>query len=368
MILQTSEWNGSTSILGGFAWGVTSRNNSGLGHTLAYVYTSPSGLSGKAAIALGAPLSGLQTAAVATPTTPGIGQTGTGGSTAYSYKIVARATYGQSAASGAGNTSTGNATLSGTNCNMLDWNDANGQAGMGAWGFDVYRTASGGTPSTTGRIATVSALDAAAAAAGAGAGAEYRTSDCGLAGDGSTPPASNTADGSINLPAGAKYKINGTALAAGDISGLGDAATKNVGTTPGTVAAGDDSRFNCDVTKNPCRVAATSLTGQTASIGNTILYTPSVAGQYRVVLSLWTMVAGSSGTVSFSLSANTGSGAESFGSSSLDLTKVNSGGQVSGQWNMHVDANQAISYNTTLTCSSCGSPQYGIDVVVERLQ
>ncbi len=116
------------------------------------------------------------------------------------------------------------------------------------------------------------------------------------------------------------------------------------------------------------RVAATSLTAQTASIGNTTLYTPSGAGTYRVALALWTMVAGSSGTVGFSLSGNTGSGAETFGSSSLDLTKVNSGGQVSGQWNIHVGASQAISYTTTLTCSSCGSPQYGIDVVVERLQ
>jgi len=83
---------------------------------------------------------------------------------------------------------------------------------------------------------------------------------------------------------------------------------------------------------------------------------------------MWTMTAGSSGTVSFSLSAGTGSGAESFGSSSLNLATVNSSGQVSGQWNIHVGANQAISYNTTLTCSSCGSPQYGIDVVVEKLQ
>jgi len=116
------------------------------------------------------------------------------------------------------------------------------------------------------------------------------------------------------------------------------------------------------------RVAATSLTGQTASISNTTLYTPSSAGTYRVSLAMWTMAMGSSGTVSFSLSASTGSGAESFGSSSLDLTKINSGGQVSGQWNIHVGASQAISYNTTLTCSSCGSPQYGIDVVVERLQ
>jgi hypothetical protein len=155
---------------------------------------------------------------------------------------------------------------------------------------------------------------------------------------------------------------------AGDLTGLGNAATKNVGTTAGTVAAGDDSRFTCDVTKSPCRVAATSLTAQTASIGNTTLYTPASSGTYRVALALWTMATGSSGTVAFSLSANTGSGAETFGSSSLDLTKVNSGGQVSGQWNIHVAASQAISYTTTLTCSSCGSPQYGIDVVVERLQ
>jgi len=83
---------------------------------------------------------------------------------------------------------------------------------------------------------------------------------------------------------------------------------------------------------------------------------------------MWTMATGSSGTVSFSLSAGTGSGAESFGSSSLSLTTVNSGGQVSGQWNLHVGASQAISYSTTLTCSGCGSPQYGIDVVVEKLQ
>jgi hypothetical protein len=432
--LQTSEWSGSVPLLGGFTFGVTSRNNVGLGHTLAFAYTSPSGLNGKAAIALGAPLSGLQTVAVATPGTPTITQSGTGGSISYSYKVVARAGYGTSAASAAGSTATGNATLSGSNCNVILWNDAGSQTGMGAWGFDIYRTASGGTPSTTGLIATVSALDAAAAAA-ASLNPEYQAADCGLEGDGSTPPTSSTADGSVNIPAGATYKKNGipfaasdlsngtvgsgsivlasgvlgtgpavlatgnvataTALAAtpsqcsthnfatgvtaggnanctqpaaADINGLGGAATLNVGTVSGTVAAGDDSRFNCDVSKNPCRVAATSLSGQTGSIGNTTLYTPSVAGQYRVVLSLWTMAAGTSGTVSFSLSANTGSGAESFGSASLDLTKVNSGGQVSGQWNMHVDANQAISYNTTLTCSSCGSPQYGIDVVVERLQ
>lgn len=38
-------------------------------------------------------------------------------------------------------------------------------------------------------------------------------------------------------------RVGAVTIAYGDVSGLGNAATKNVGTTAGTVAAGDDSRF-----------------------------------------------------------------------------------------------------------------------------
>ena len=41
------------------------------------------------------------------------------------------------------------------------------------------------------------------------------------------------------------------AIAAGDVSGLGNAATKNVGTTTGTVAAGDDARFSATAASFP---------------------------------------------------------------------------------------------------------------------
>ena len=46
------------------------------------------------------------------------------------------------------------------------------------------------------------------------------------------------------------------AYAAGDISGLGGAAVRNVGTTAGTVAAGDDSRFAASFTRGQIAAAA----------------------------------------------------------------------------------------------------------------
>jgi hypothetical protein len=148
--------------------------------------------------------------------------------------------------------------------------------------------------------------------------------------------------------------------------GLGGAATLNVGTTSGTVAAGDDSRFNCDVTKNPCRVAATALTGQTSSIGSTTLYT-CAAGTYRVSLFLYTTVAGSAGTVSASIAYNDGIGGASVGSGTIDLTQTNFNGKKSLLSAFHCGASQAITYTTTVS-GATGSPQYGIDVTVERLQ
>ena len=49
------------------------------------------------------------------------------------------------------------------------------------------------------------------------------------------------------------------AIAAGDVSGLGGAATKNVGTTSGTVAAGDDSRFTAGGSAAPSAINPQAL-------------------------------------------------------------------------------------------------------------
>jgi hypothetical protein len=84
--------------------------------------------------------------------TPDVTPHGTSGSTTWGYKIVACQTdpHGEAvvAASTEGTTSTGNATLNGTNYNIITW-----LATAGADFYRIYRTTAGGTPSSTGLIA-----------------------------------------------------------------------------------------------------------------------------------------------------------------------------------------------------------------------
>jgi hypothetical protein len=71
--------------------------------------------------------------AILTPTNLTVTPTGTTGSTAYSYEITAFNAYGETVATAATNTSTGNATLSTTNYNKLDWT-----ASTNALGYNIY--------------------------------------------------------------------------------------------------------------------------------------------------------------------------------------------------------------------------------------
>lgn len=117
--------------------------------------TTNSAITGQAsdATVTSAQLSTLLTP-IANPTAPTITQSGTAGSTAYSYKVSARVgTALFTAASTATATATGNATLTGTNYNVVSW-----AAVSGATSYDVYRTASAGTPATTGFIGNTTAL------------------------------------------------------------------------------------------------------------------------------------------------------------------------------------------------------------------
>lgn len=112
---------------------------------------------------------------VVTPTAPTIGNVGTAGAVTWSYKAVARQSDGAySAASSAGSTATGNATLTTGNYNTITWPAV---TGMRATDFyDIYRTAHGTSPTTDGLIGTV-------------AGNVLTLDDTGQAGDASTPPA-----------------------------------------------------------------------------------------------------------------------------------------------------------------------------------
>ena len=111
--------------------------------------------------------------ALDTPATPTVTPQGTTGATSYSYKVVALAQNGVSAASAAGSTTTGNATLSASNTNRVTW-----VAISGASAYRIYRTVGA---ATQGLIATV--------------GGTTTLDDTGLTGDSSTAPA--TAAGTI---------------------------------------------------------------------------------------------------------------------------------------------------------------------------
>lgn len=115
---------------------------------------------------------------------------GTPGSTSYSYEIVANDSAGGKAASPVLTKATGNATLSGGNCIQLTWREQSG-----ALSYTVYRTASGGTPSSTGVINTfypgLSIVN----------NGNYVLADCGLAGDSSSAPAaSSNTTGQLVVP------------------------------------------------------------------------------------------------------------------------------------------------------------------------
>jgi hypothetical protein len=102
------------------------------------------------------------------PVLAAITNTGTPGTSIWSYVVIANYADGsKSLASSVATTATGNATLTGTNYNVLSWADT------GATSYDVYRTASGGTPSTLGKITTTASLT---------------YNDQGAAGDGSAVP------------------------------------------------------------------------------------------------------------------------------------------------------------------------------------
>jgi len=112
----------------------------------------------------------LEALALITPISPLVGPQGTPGATAYSYQIVALNVTGHSAASVAGVTATGHATLDGTNFNRLNWTPV-----TRATGYQVYRSVGGATQGLIATLGDVTTLD-----------------DIGLAGDATTAPTENT--------------------------------------------------------------------------------------------------------------------------------------------------------------------------------
>jgi hypothetical protein len=122
---------------------------------------------------------------LSSPTAPTITQGGAAGAVAYSYKIVGcedgnTCAY-HSAATSAGSTATGNATLTTSNFNKLT---LYADTLYGYRCYNVYRTASAGTPGSTGLIATC---------------VDKQWNDTGATGDGSTAPSTNTTQTTVTM-------------------------------------------------------------------------------------------------------------------------------------------------------------------------
>src|SRR5262249_488619 len=127
---------------------------------------------------------GVNIIPVAAPATPTVQNVGTTGATTYSYKFVFKDGVGTTAASTAGTTTTGNASLSTSNYNLLSGTPPPGPAVATA----VHLAAGG---ATQGKIATIKA------------GMPLSVADTGLTGDGSTAPSADTTG---------QIKINGTSF------------------------------------------------------------------------------------------------------------------------------------------------------------
>jgi hypothetical protein len=109
---------------------------------------------------------------VSTPAAPTITTSGAAGSSTWTYTVVAMDSYGNpTAASAGGSTTTGNATLTGSNYNVVSWS-----AVTGATKYLIYRTAHATSPTTNGLIGYALASP---------------FNDTGLTGDGTTAPTAN---------------------------------------------------------------------------------------------------------------------------------------------------------------------------------
>jgi len=247
--------------------------------TLGMIYTQAAGHAVSYSLAFQPPFSGLTTVAALNQgiNNANSGPVGGTGSTTYSYVLIGLAGYGQTAASTTFTISNGVATLSSTQYNQL-----NLYTGFGLYGVKVCRTAGGATQGVIGTVlfpTTLYRRQGTNSQQGYG-GYFY---DTGLTGDGTNCSAiTNTADGSINLPSGASYRINGSPIPIPSISSCGRTTTCS-NTTLGNTARvifGSclfSSSTTCTVSRITaftnsssffCTVSDASNTGQTFKVAN----------------------------------------------------------------------------------------------------
>jgi hypothetical protein len=146
---------------------------------------------------------GINIATISAPSISSVTPRGKAGNTSYTYALVAYGPVGSTAGSAFANVANGNATLTATNYNRIEWYPV-----AGATKYCVWRTATSGAPLSMGNIGCISALQVKAAQVPEVTGYSinmgsvtnpYFFHDTGLAGDSATLPKANTT-GTLTLP------------------------------------------------------------------------------------------------------------------------------------------------------------------------
>jgi len=114
-------------------------------------------------------------------------------------------------------------------------------------------------------------------------------------------------------------------------------------------------------------VAAISLTGQTAQISGTTLFTPATSGTFRIAMYAYLQAQGTAGNYTPWVRWNDGTGLVGLQPPGSITVTTTIPAFLVGYWTVHVAAGQAITYGVNAN-SITGTPQFGIDVVVEQLQ
>jgi hypothetical protein len=170
-----------------------------------------------------------------TPDPPAATAEGTTGGTTITYAVSALTATGETLASAAVTVANANATLSSTDYVQLTWD-----AVPGAGGYNIYRPTAGGTPSSTGLIATV------------GAGT-LSLRDTGLVGDGGGAPEADTAGNVAVATFGGGFNV--ASLDTPDAPAVANVGTAGASTSTYKVVANSGSGAT------PASLAATTTTG-----------------------------------------------------------------------------------------------------------
>ncbi len=245
---------------------------------------------------------------------------GSAGGATWSYKITAVDGNGnESTTSATGSIGTGNANLDTSNFNKITWNTV-----RGASYYNIYRTAVGTSPATTGLIATVAA----------GPNATQTAFDQGAQGATGSTPVTTTKSGSLSV-AGA---IQGQASFVGDI--LSSQLTPVGGVSVNTNTTGATS-YTYAVTAVDVQNNETSATSVTYGSGNA-----NIATSNNVIV--WSPVPGAAKykiyrTASAGLPATTGL----IGTNTISNNNTNIGPQTFIDTGIAGDGSIAPSTNTT---------------------